>query len=229
VQPSSVIQTDFDRLAAVDEDNWNHNNHYHAHLLRHLPPHCAESLDCGTGAFARLLAQRSAHVLALDLSPEMIRVAQERSAGFPNITYQVADVLSWDFPPERFDCVASIATFHHLPMAPMLAAIKAALKPDGVLLILDLYRAQRWGERLDAGLAMSASLALRLLHNGRIRESEAARYAWAAHGEHDVYLRIAQVREICSRLLPRTTVKRHLFWRYSLVWRKPAQPNRVAG
>jgi 2-polyprenyl-3-methyl-5-hydroxy-6-metoxy-1,4-benzoquinol methylase len=223
VQPSRVIQTDFDRLAAVDEDNWNHNNHYHAHLLRHLPPHCAQSLDvgCGTGAFARLLAGRSAHVLALDLSPEMIRVAQDRSAAYPNVTYQVTDVLAWDFPPERFDCVASIATFHHLPMEPMLAAIMAALKPGGVLLILDLYQAQGWGERLDAGLVMSASLALRLLHNGRIRESEAARQAWAAHGEHDVYLRIAQVREICSRLLPGATVTRHLFWRYSIVWHKP--------
>ena len=223
MQPSRVIQSDFDRLAAVDEDNWNHNNHYHAHLLRHLPPHCAESLDigCGTGAFARLLARRSAHVLALDLSPEMIRVAQERSAEFPNITYQVADVLSWPWPAERFDCVASIATFHHLPMEPMLAAIKAALKPGGVLLILDLYEAQGWRESYDGGLAMIGSLALRLLHNGRIRESEAARQAWAAHGAHDVYLRLSQVREICSRLLPGATVTRHLFWRYSIVWHKP--------
>ena len=106
-------------------------------------------------------------------------------------------MLAWDFPPERFDCVASIATFHHLPMEPMLASIKAALKPGGVLLILDLYESQGWGERLDAGLAMSASLALRLLHNGRIREPEAVRQAWAAHGEHDVYPRLSQVREIC--------------------------------
>jgi SAM-dependent methyltransferase len=223
MQPGSVIQSDFDQLAAVDEDNWNHNNHYHAHLLRHLPPHCAESLDigCGTGAFARMLARRSAHVLALDLSPEMIRVAQARSAGFPNITYQVADVLSWPWPAERFDCVASIATFHHLPMEPMLAAIKAALKPGGVLLILDLYEAQGWGQQFDAGLAMIGSLALRLLHNGRLRESEAARQAWAAHGAHDVYLRLSQVRDICSKLLPGATVTRHLFWRYSIVWHKP--------
>ena len=162
-----------------------------------------------------------AHVLALDLSPEMIRVAEDRSAGYPNIIYQVADVLAWDFPVERFDCVASIATFHHLPMEPMLAAIKAALKPGGVLLILDLYESQGWGERLDAGLAMSASLALRWLHNGRIRESEAARQAWAAHGAHDVYLRLSQVREIARAVLPGAVVKRHLFWRYSLVWRKP--------
>ncbi len=223
MQPSDVIRADFDRLAPVSDDGWSHNSRYHGYLLRHLLPHCAESLDigCGTGAFARLLARRSAHVLALDLSPEMIRVAQECSAGFPNITYQVADVLAWDFPPERFDCVASIATFHHLLMEPMLAAIKTALKPGGVLLILDLYKLQGWQEQLIGGFAIPASLALRWLRNGRIRESEATRQAWAAHGVHDVYPQISQVREISARILPGATVKRHLFWRYSLVWQKP--------
>ena len=223
MQPSHVIRADFDRLAPISDDGWSHNSHYHAFLLRHLPLHCDESLDigCGTGAFARLLAQRSTRVLALDLSPEMIRVAQDRSTGFPNITYQVADVLDWPFPAERFDCVASIATFHHLPMASMFAAVNTALKPGGVLLILDLYKSQGWGERLDAGLAMSASLALRWLHNGRIREPEAARQAWAAHGEHDIYPRLSEVRDICSAALPGAIVKRHLLWRYSLVWRKP--------
>ena len=223
MQPSDVIQADFDRLATFSDDAWSHNSHYHAYLLRHLPPHCDECLDigCGTGVFARMLARRSAQVLALDLSPEMIRIAQERSAGFSNITYRVADVLAWDFPPERFDCVASIATFHHLPMEPMLAAIKAALKPGGVLLILDLYNSQGWGEQFDAGLAMIGSVALRWLHNGRIRESKEARQAWAAHGVHDVYPQISQVREICARILPGAAVTRHLFWRYSIVWHKP--------
>jgi SAM-dependent methyltransferase len=229
VQPSDIVRADFDRLAAISHDGWSHNSHYHGYLLRHLPPHCDESLDigCGTGAFARLLARHSSRVLALDLSPEMIRVAQGRSAGYPNITYQVADVLEWDFPIERFDCVASIATFHHLPLEPMLAAVKTALKPGGVLLILDLYSSQGWQERLNGGLAIPASLALRWLRNGRIRETAEARQAWAAHGEHDVYTQISQVREICSTVLPGVTVKRHLFWRYSLVWRKPARSTPV--
>jgi len=30
---------------------------------------------CGTGTFSRLLADRSEHVLALDLSPQMIQIA----------------------------------------------------------------------------------------------------------------------------------------------------------
>jgi trans-aconitate methyltransferase len=58
--PSPVIREDFDRLAQFDADAWSHNSHYHAYLLRHVPPRCADSLDvgCGAGAFTRLLGQR---------------------------------------------------------------------------------------------------------------------------------------------------------------------------
>ena len=41
-----------------------------------------------------------------------------------NIDYQVADVNEWQFPAEGFDCVASIAAFHHLPLAQTLARIR---------------------------------------------------------------------------------------------------------
>src|SRR5439155_20759177 len=73
----SVIQADFDRLALLDAEGWTHNNHYHNFLLPHIRHDCQNALEvgCGTGAFARLLAARARHVVALDLSPEMIRVA----------------------------------------------------------------------------------------------------------------------------------------------------------
>jgi len=50
----------------------------------------------------------------------------------------------------------------------------------------------------------------------------ACREAWRQHGEHDRYLTLAQVRQVCARVLPGTHVRRHLLWRYSIVWRKPA-------
>ena len=70
--------------------------------------------------FARLLAQKAEHVLALDLSPQMISLARERSKQFTNIDFQVADVLPLEFSSGQFDCVASIATLHHLPMEDIL-------------------------------------------------------------------------------------------------------------
>jgi predicted TPR repeat methyltransferase len=76
-----AVQADFDRIALLANDCWNHNNHYHGFLLQHAPSHCAEALGigCGTGVFARLLAARADHVLALDLSPNMIQIAMDQS------------------------------------------------------------------------------------------------------------------------------------------------------
>src|ERR687895_610056 len=121
-QSVSNVRADFDRLAALSGEEWGHNGHYHDFLARHIPEHCREALDvgCGTGAFSRLLAKSSEGVLALDLSPKMIVLARERSAQFPNIEFEVADVLTRELPAEEFDCIATIATLHHLPMADVL-------------------------------------------------------------------------------------------------------------
>lgn len=217
-----TIRIDFDRLAAFDKGGWSHNDHYHPYLLRHIPEACMESLEigCGTGTFARLLGQHSQHVLALDLSPEMVRIAQERSADFPNVEYRVEDVLEWPFPTGGFDCIASIATLHHLPLEVMLAKMKLALKSGGILLILDLYKAKGLSDYLLSAVAFPTNFLVRLAKTGWLRFMEAERKAWDEHGKHDHYLQIPMVRRICQELLPGAVIKRHLFWRYSIVWKK---------
>jgi len=219
----STIQADFDRIALLSEEGWNHNRHYHAFLLQHVPSPCQEALDigCGAGAFARLLAGRSDRVIALDLSPCMIREARERSAKHPNIEYQCADVTAWAFPANRFDCIVTIATLHHLPLEHMLRQMRNALRPGGVLLILDLLRAQSVMDRLVAAMAVPASIGLRFLKQGRLREPPEIRHAWREHGKHDHYLSLAEVRASCSDLLPDAQVSRLLLWRYAIIWRKP--------
>jgi SAM-dependent methyltransferase len=108
----SPIQTDFDRIALVSPDGSLQNDHYHNFLLRHLPLGCQAAVEvgCGRGEFSRRLAAKSKRVLALDLSPEMIRIARTRSAHLPNIEFQIADVMSYDLPTESFDSIASLAT-----------------------------------------------------------------------------------------------------------------------
>ena len=220
----STIQQDFDRIALVSPDGATHNEHYHNFLLRHLPSNCHEALEigCGTGTFARQLAHRSQHVLALDLSPEMIRLAREHSAQFPNIDFQLADVLDWPVPDEHFDCIATIATLHHLPFAEILLKMKAALKPGGVLLILDLFEPAGLFDSLSNLLALPLSATLRLIHHGRLLPPREVRDAWTAHGDHDSYPTMKEVHSLCDDLLPGAKIKQHLLWRYSIVWEKPA-------
>ncbi|MFN8598452.1 MAG: methyltransferase domain-containing protein [Anaerolineae bacterium] len=219
------IQTDFDRLAVLSTDGWDHNRHYHPFLLRHMPARCEKALDigCGTGAFSRLLAQRAQHVLALDLSSQMIRLARERSIDFGNIEYQVADVLKTDLPSNHFDCIVSIATLHHLPFEALLEKMKSALRPGGVLLVLDLFKAESIADFALSIPAIPWNFALRLWKEHRLRPPSEVRAAWAEHGRTDAYLTLAQVRQGCVRILPGACITRHLLWRYSIVWIRPLQ------
>jgi ubiquinone/menaquinone biosynthesis C-methylase UbiE len=254
----STIQQDFDRIAlvsAASADGSTQNDHYHNFLLRHLPSPCQNVLEigCGTGVFARRLAEHSEagsagiaapparqpgwsamlpavrpHVLALDLSPEMIRIARERSVQFPNIEFQLADVRDTPFNIASFDCIATIATLHHLPFAEMLLKMKAALKPGGVLLVLDLFEPARISDSMVAGLsdsllnllAIPVSVGLRLIHHGRLLPRREVRDAWAAHERHDSYSTMTGVHALCERILPGAKIKKHLLWRYSIVWKK---------
>jgi len=219
-----AVQADFDRIAPLVGAGWDHNSHYHGFLLKQLPPHCMETLDigCGTGAFSRLLAQRSDRVLGLDLSPRMIEIARERSRATPNVDFQVADATAWKFPAARFDCVASIATLHHLPAETTLSRMRDALKPGGTLIVLDLFQEEGLADALTSRLAVPVNVALRLVKTGRLRRPRELRAAWAEHGRHDSYLTLAQVRQVCGSVLPGARVRKHLLWRYSITWQKAA-------
>jgi len=220
---SSSVEADFDRLALLDEEGWTANNHYHEFLLRHVPANCEEALEigCGTGAFARQLAERCQSVTAIDLSAEMIRVARERSKQFANLQFEVADAMTWDFPKSRFDFVCTIATLHHLDQRELLPKIKTALKPRGVFVILDLVQSSSAIERMLDVVGMGVSSGLRLIHNGRLQPPSAVRKAWEQHGQHDHYTTIKQMRTLADEILPGSSVKRHLLWRYTLVYQKP--------
>jgi ubiquinone/menaquinone biosynthesis C-methylase UbiE len=217
-----AVQADFDRIAPLTGEGWDHNSHYHGFLLRQLPAHCTEALDvgCGSGAFSRLLARRSERVLALDLSPRMIEIARERSRAHPNIDFVVGDATAWAFPAARFDCIGSIATLHHLPAETTLARMRDALKPGGTLTVLDLFQGEGVANVLTSALAVPVDVALRLIRTGRLRRAREVREAWAEHGRHDSYLTLAQVRQVCDAVLPGAQVKKHLLWRYSITWRK---------
>ena len=225
----SVIQADFDRLALLDAEGWTQNNHYHKFLLRQVRNDCQNALEvgCGTGAFARRLAERARHVVALDLSPAMISVARSRSAESSNIEFHVVDAIAWDFPAAHFDCIAAIATLHHLPLREMILKLKAALKPGGVLIVLDLFEPER-NLLTVAGLvdtflnivAMGVSVSLRLVHNGRLKPPREVRAAWAAHEQHDSYPKMSEIRTFCADILPGAKIRKHLLWRYSIIWQK---------
>jgi ubiquinone/menaquinone biosynthesis C-methylase UbiE len=214
------IQTDFDLLASLERPaDWNHNRHYHKFLLAQLslPIGNALEIGCGSGEFCRLLANRSERVLGLDFSAGMLDLAWARSAEYPNIEYMNADILTHDFGDEKFDCITSIATLHHMPLRQILPKLRDILKPGGTLLVLDLYQPQSASELAYAGLALVPNVIMSRLKNKQPASPE-ARAAWEEHGKTDVYLPMRQIRRICADVLPGASVRRHFFWRYSIVF-----------
>ena len=104
----------------------------------------------------------------------------------------------------------------------MLRKLKESLTPGGTLLILDIFQKANRIEWLLDLIAIPVSLLLRLYKTGKLRESKAVRAAWKEHGKRDSYLTISQVKRVCGSVLPGAKVRRHLLWRYSIIWRKPA-------
>jgi ubiquinone/menaquinone biosynthesis C-methylase UbiE len=218
----SSVEADFDRLALLDDEGWTANNQYHELLLKYVPADCENALEigCGTGAFARELARRCRRVVALDLSMEMIRVAQSRSGQFENLEFEMADAMTYNFPQSRFDFICSIATLHHLDQRQLLLKIKNALKPRGVLVVLDLVQSSSMSERVMDVVGLGVSGSLRLVHNGRLQPPPEVRKAWEQHGKHDSFATLKQIRALADEILPGASVQRHLLWRYTLVYRR---------
>ena len=216
------IRKDFDRIALLSENQTDPGGVYERFLLQFVPNDCHRALEigCGTGSFARLLAAKANQVSAIDLSPEMIRVASLRSANQSNISYQVGNILQMDLPSSYFDCIVMIATLHHLPQEAVLEKIKKALMPDGVLIIHDLVMSKGVVDKAMDIVRLTISTAMRLKRTGQLRTRSEDRRAWAEHGKGERYLTMKEVRAMRDSYLPEGEVKAHLLWRYCVVWRK---------
>lgn len=221
-----TIRTDFDRIAHLPERySWSANDFYHRYLLGHLPPRLDRVLEVGsgTGSFARLLALRANHVTGMDLSTEMVRLARQRSAQHPNLSFLVNDALESPFPSDEYDCVASIATLHHLPLEIMLRKMSAAIKPGGILLVLDLVSPEGIADIVASLVAAPLNFVLRTIHTRDVKIPTEVRAAWDEHGKTDTYPTLSEVKRACAAILPGAKVKKHLMWRYSILWRKPSR------
>ena len=95
-------------------------------------------LGCGTGYFTRAITRNASHVMATDLSDEMLEVAQTRLSEFENVTVQKADCMNTAFPAERFDSVF-MANLVHVVDNPSqcLQESYRILRDGGSLIVVD--------------------------------------------------------------------------------------------
>lgn len=216
------IIKDFDRISKIEERKWEHNNHYHKYLIKNMPDNREKALEigCGKGVFARLMAKDFKKVIAVDFSEGMIEKAKAISKDLINIEYKLEDITKHDFKNNKYDCIVSIATMHHLPFREMLIKAKEGLKDNGVFMVLDLYESKTITDYLVSLFAAPVNIIFMLFKNGSLRPSEEERKAWKEHSKNDVYMSFKDIKTICKKVMPEAKVRRHFFWRYSIVWRK---------
>lgn len=217
ILPPSVLRA-LERFHAARP--WDHNAHYHSWVLRQLPKRYGRALDvgCGSGDLARLLAGRSTSaVLGVDADPAIVDRARELTSPTVPVTFTAADAMT-GIPDGPYDVITCVAVVHHLPYADALALFRRRLAPGGTLVVVGLARAESPVDHLLGAVAVPANLVMAWVKNrGRRAErpvSMSARTRAPEAGFGEV------VRE-ARRVLPGCRVRRRLFWRYTLVWRKP--------
>lgn len=184
--------------------HFNHNDHYHDFLLRQVPDGARRALDvgCGSGAFARKLAARGLTVNAVDRSAEMITAA----GATPGVRYVRADVRELELG--GYDFVSCIASLHHLPFDTV-TRLRDALRPGGVLAVLGIARPTL--RDLPFGAVAFLPNRVRILLGPDSDDP--------VPPVKDAELTLAQTRALARELLPGARIRRHLYFRYSLVYR----------
>jgi SAM-dependent methyltransferase len=209
---------------AASPEPWSHNLHYHRVILKAMPPRCARALDvgCGTGALTRSLRRYVPHVTGIDRDERSIEFAHAHPGG-SGIGYLRGDFLATSFEPGSLDLVTSIASLHHMDAEVALRRMSGLLRPGGVLAVVGLARDST---PADLARAVPAVIGTRL-HGAASgwRRRAAGRPPAATYQPPVVWpppLTYREMRRLAARVLVGARYRRHLYWRYSLVWDKPA-------
>jgi len=112
----------------------------HGRVRETLRDHRVLEIACGTGYWTEQLAQSAASVLATDINPEMLDIAQARGLPADKVTFALAD--AFDLPNEegRFSaCFAGFWWSHvkRQDQAGFLAQLREKLGKDVLLVMLD--------------------------------------------------------------------------------------------
>jgi SAM-dependent methyltransferase len=153
---------------------------------------------------ARQLAHLVPHVVGLDRDAASLDLARRQDPG-GKIGLIRGDFRTHPFAPATFSMITSVAALHHMNARAALDRMSQLLAPGGRLAIVGLARS-----RLPADLPWEAGAVI--AHWGY----KLARTYWE-QPPHTY----AEIRALARQMLPDTRYRRHLLWRYSLIWTKP--------
>ena len=167
-------------------------------------------MGCGDGVLTAKLAARAEHVIGIDVSPQMIALARENVPA-SNVTFVEGDVLDHPLASGSFDFIAAVAVLHHVRFDDALRRLSSLLRKGGVMAVV--------------GLAINRSLVDYAFSAASVPVARAFRLRrgwWSSPALRiDPDMTYSEIRDAARGLLPGVEVKRRLFFRHTLLWRKP--------
>jgi SAM-dependent methyltransferase len=221
--PGPVHQT----LARINARHpWNHNEHFHGWILRNLPTRRGVAVDvgCGRGVLAGKLATHFAHVTGIDRDAGMAAAASARLRGLPQVSIRQCDFA--DFASTAGDGEADLITMvdvlHHIDLGDALARIPRLVAPGGRLLVVGLSRPDSLADLAFDVVSGAANPVVGMIKHPRaVRPPERAVDTEPAVPVMDPDTPFAEIAKAARAHLRGSTVRRRMFFRYTLRWEKP--------
>lgn len=142
-----LVCQEYNRLAPIYDIRWrNYLDRSLAFLLdfAEIQPEAAIlDLACGTGELAKLILEKNSQqaIAAVDISPAMLKIAQEKLIAYSHIKLVNTSVTTLPFDSQSFDLVICANAFHYFDNPQLaLAEMKRVLTPSGKVIILDWCR-----------------------------------------------------------------------------------------
>jgi SAM-dependent methyltransferase len=123
-----------------------HPLEYAFHILGDVKGKTILEYGCGDGVNTVPLANRGAHVIGLDLSPELIAVAKQRLLAHgitAGVDFVVGSAHSLPLPDGSVDVVFGIAILHHLDLTLASNEVGRVLKRPGLAIFQEPVRNSR--------------------------------------------------------------------------------------
>lgn len=119
------------------------------------------SIGTGSGLLERhvcTLKDPDASIVGHDISPVSLEIAKKSCSEFKNVTFEVADLNSKEWPRYCYDVVFAHGALHHVESLDWcLGQIRQSLKPDGLLYVNDYVGPERF-QWSDVQMRLSTEL-----------------------------------------------------------------------
>ncbi len=117
---------------------------YAFHLVGDVRGKTVLDLGCGTGENIVPLLERGARVIAIDLSPDLIAIAQKRlQDAHLEASVMVGSAYETGLPDESVDTIFCMALIHHLDIKLVRDEMSRVLRKDGAIILREPVRFSR--------------------------------------------------------------------------------------